>query len=430
MSDRSRDLLVRGIAAAKANSKDEAKFYFEWVLRSDAERDQIKDAWLWLSRLTDDPKEKRERLEQALSYDPFDAEAVREIKLLDAGMRAQDVVDPDRLTQTQTNDAPTPIHARRFVCVQCGGRMEFTPDGNALTCAYCGRKQALLAAMDEGAMLQEQDFMLALATARGHTRPTQAQTLKCVGCGVAFVVSPAILALSCPHCGSAYVIERAETQELIEPAGVVPFVISNDQAMRALLAWMKNQGFDHRADAISPVGMYVPVWTFDVGGEVSWNCLVEVNERYVPRSGGKVVFENDLTIPATHTLSAPLSAELESLALDKLAPYDARYLADWTAETYQISVSDASLVARTRVVKKLRGEIEAGFFDAYRDLTVGTSRLAIESYRLILVAIWLAHYRADKQRYTVVINAQTGKPRGEKPARGMKKWFKGLFGNP
>lgn len=70
MSDRSRDLLVRGIAAAKANSKDEAKFYFEWVLRSDAERDQIKDAWLWLSRLTDDPKEKRERLEQALSYDP------------------------------------------------------------------------------------------------------------------------------------------------------------------------------------------------------------------------------------------------------------------------------------------------------------------------------------------------------------------------
>ena len=60
MSEGTRDLLVRGIAAAKAKDKDQARFYLEWVLRAEADRQQKVEAWLWLSEISDDPAEKRD----------------------------------------------------------------------------------------------------------------------------------------------------------------------------------------------------------------------------------------------------------------------------------------------------------------------------------------------------------------------------------
>ena len=48
MSQSARDLLVHGIAAAKAKDLREAHFYLEWVLQTDADRRQQIDAWWWI----------------------------------------------------------------------------------------------------------------------------------------------------------------------------------------------------------------------------------------------------------------------------------------------------------------------------------------------------------------------------------------------
>jgi Tfp pilus assembly protein PilF len=40
MSDGARDLLVRGIAAAKAGERDEARHYLEWALRQEPSSDE------------------------------------------------------------------------------------------------------------------------------------------------------------------------------------------------------------------------------------------------------------------------------------------------------------------------------------------------------------------------------------------------------
>ncbi len=427
-SDNVRDLLVRGIAAAKTHSIQEARFYLQWVARlEDADHDDLRQAWLWLSRIGSDPKEKRECLEHALAYDPTDPEARRELKLLNGELKPADIVDPDRMS-TQTMSLP--LQARRFVCSQCGGRMTFTPDGNALTCAYCGRRQSLMQAIDEGALVEEQDFIVALATAKGHSKPVIAQTFKCVSCGASFVLAPATISLTCPYCASVYVVQQTESRELILPEGVVPFAVNKDQAMRALLKWFRQEGWELRGDPVPPVGVYLPVWTFDVGGELAWNCLVEESENiWLPRNGARVVYENDLLVFASHTLNATLLDELDQMLLAKLAPYDARFLADFPAETYQVTVGDASLVARSRVLAKMRGDIEAGIPGNYRDLCVSTTRLVIESYKLIFVPLWIAHYKLKGKQYTIVINGGTGALRAEKPQDGIAKWFADLLGS-
>ena len=428
-----RDLLVRGIAAAKANSHDEAKFYLEWVLRKNADHDQFRDAWLWLGRINPDPKAKRECFEHALAFNPTDPEIRRELAILDGRLNPADVVDPDHLpAMPPSPDAP----ARRFVCAQCGGKMSFTPDGNALVCEFCGKRQSLTDL--DSTLVTEQDFLVTLATAKGHAQPTRQRAFACASCGAEFVLAPTTISLKCPYCETAYAIERTETRELIEPTGVIPFAVTLDDALRIELKWFRDAGYELRGNPVSPTGVYLPAWTFDVGGDIAWTCLVEEQQFdgmrmrsqtvWRKRTGTRVVYENDLLVCASHTLDATLLQEVSAMPAKQIAPYDARFLADFPAETYQINVGDASLVARSRVFNQMRGEIVAGIFETYKDLTLSTAHLTINSYKLILVPLWIAHYKLQGKQYTVIINGNTGNLRAEKPQNGISKWFSDLLG--
>jgi DNA-directed RNA polymerase subunit RPC12/RpoP len=429
MSDGVRDLLVRGIAAAKAKSIDEARFYLERVLRTDATVEQRIKAWLWLSEISDDPAEKRDCLETALAHDPAHPVARRKLAVLEGRLKPEEIIDPDRVFASAP-EVPQSIHARRFVCQQCGGRMTFIPDGKALMCSYCSRRQTLLEALGEGAMIEEQDFVVALATVKGHTRPVTTRALRCQGCGASFILAPEMLSFTCPYCASIYVVEMAEVQELIPPEGIVPFVLTREQAFRAALQWLEVEGLGTRVSVTPPTGVYSPVWTFDVGGEIPWRYLEKVDDNWVPRSASKVAYENDLLVPASHALPAPLAKVVNDFRLDDLVTYDPVYLADWPAETYEISMANASLVARRQILDRARERATYGAFGQTKDLQLSSTRLVIEAFKLILLPLWIAHYRDKKKQkqYTVVINGQTGAVRGEKPARGIRKWLSWLAG--
>ena len=70
--DAGRDLLVRGIAAAKAGSRYEARFFLEKFLRQGNRSDARIQAWRYLADITDDPDEKKEYLGLILASDPLE----------------------------------------------------------------------------------------------------------------------------------------------------------------------------------------------------------------------------------------------------------------------------------------------------------------------------------------------------------------------
>jgi hypothetical protein len=185
MSDSARDLLVRGIAAAKAGEKWEARRYLEWALRMEADAQQELEALYWLSEISTDPSEKRNLLEKILLSAPNNARARRKFALLTGALKADEVVDPDRMERPtgETREVDDP---RRFICPQCGGRMTFAPDGQSLTCEFCDSQQNIKSTSPGGNHYVERDFVLALATARGHLHPVNARTFHCEGCGVEF----------------------------------------------------------------------------------------------------------------------------------------------------------------------------------------------------------------------------------------------------
>jgi hypothetical protein len=205
--------------------------------------------------------------------------------------------------------------------------------------------------------------------------------------------------------------------------------VNRDEALRTVLDWFRTEKLSLRGKPVPPNGVYLPVWTFDIAGEVTWNCLQEENDLWFPMSGSRAVYENDLRVAASHTLSPTLIAEINTFPLDHIAPYDTRYLVDWPAETYEIAVGDASLVARWRILDREKQAIPATFLKPYKDLQTSSVRLVVESYKLILTPVWIAHYRMGGKQYTMIVNGRTGKLRGEKPIQGIRKALSSFLEN-
>lgn len=433
MSASARDLLVRGKAAAKAGDVNEARFYLEWVLRTDASRRQRIEAWYWLAEISSNPAEKRDCLENILAHEPGHAEARRSLAILDGRLKPEDIIDPNRAPTDPAAEPARPIQTEQFTCPRCNGQMRFNPNDQSLSCPYCQHHLSLAQAQAGGQTVEEQDFFVALATAKGHSRPVATQTFQCQGCGVSFVVGPAVLSLTCPYCASAHVIKEPEERPLIPPQGIAPFVLTREQARHKLQSWLGASGL-HRAQTAVPHGLYLPVWTFDVGGEIGWREKTgkpRHNQANLSRQyNSRPIFYDDVLVPASKKFTN-LAAEFEHYRLDQLVPFEPGYLADWPAETYQLAPSDASLVARDRAYDRARREIintVTGPFTDSEELAFSSAGIVISSFKLILLPVWIGYYILHNKRYNAVINGQTGHLKAARPKRRGGRWWEKLAG--
>lgn len=423
MSESVRDLLVRGIAAAKAGDKDEARFFLEWALRMNPSPGQERDAWFYLSEIADDPAARRDYLENILARHPHDPTALRAFAILDGRLKPEDIVDPDRMPRADA--APEAADVQRFTCPNCGARMAFAPGGGALLCAFCGARSPVPVAQNAAA--DERDLFLAMATAQGHARPSAQQVVACGGCGASFIVPPETISLVCPFCGSAQAVRQRKTRELVPPNGVIPFAVPPEEARAQLERWLRSEGLG--ACAVEPLaGFYLPVWAFRVGGEVEWVGEARGKGWTKRHLSGRAPVVQSVLVPAARDLPPALADVVDDFEPDSAVPYDPRYLADWPAETYEITVSDASLEARRKALARLRQHVAAVPAEDVRPdtITLRSIGLSVESFRLLLVPVWMARFTRDGERFAAVVNGQTGEVRAQRPLRGIRKWLAGL----
>ncbi len=428
MSDSIHDLLLRGTAAAKTGDAREARFYLEWVLRLDPPLNEKLDALYWLCEISTDPKEQHELLETLLAHEPTNIRARRKLAILDGRLDPAQIVDPDHIIQTFSG-GPEISQARRFICPKCGGRMTFTPDGRSLTCENCETQERLVKAQGQPAPVKEEDFLVAMATTKGHLRPVTTHAITCQGCGAQFILPPEELSRSCPYCNTPYAIEQVETRELVCPNGIIPFSLTEKQARQILRVWLEKQGFETMPRVAPGRGLYLPVWTFDVGGMVHWTCEMKSGDQWQPRSGERLVDHNDLPIFATHRLPEALLPAVASYRLNEVIPFDPRYLASWMAETYQVPAGDFSLHARQYALMQARKKVEGSFFEQIRELRVDLTQIVIESYKLVLVPAWRTSMLLDQRRFEIFINGQTGEVTSDNPPGGFAGLVRRLFNN-
>ena len=444
MSENVHQLLVRGIAAAKTKDprdRQEAHYYLNWVLREpEARPDQKIRAWLWLSEIEEDPVLRRDYLENVLAYEPANALARRGLAILKGELKPEDIIDPNKsIEPAKPIEKPVAAATRRYVCPKCGSRMSYDAARRALACEYCGHHLFEYQALQQGALVTEESFASALPTLKAHRweLPTE-RTLKCEGCGAAFALPPLQISGTCPFCGSTHVL-TATTTGLIQPNSVLPFQFAVEQAVKKVRNWIDAQRFrpddlDERSAIAKPQGVYLPCWTFDLGGTMNWQAQIAERHgkytRWVPRNDIYLVYHNDLLIPAVRSVSKELLDEATDFDTNVLVPYSTDLLAAWITQVYEIPLADASLVARQRALQLGRAHVEdhalAG--ESYRDFSMNSGGLIIESYKLILVPVWLTHYCYKQQSYHVIVNGQTGTVGGQVPRSGFQKALAGFFG--
>ena len=427
ISDMTHDLLVRGMAAAQVGEEEEARHYLEWLLRLDPPTEDKLQALYWLSEISTDPAEKRECLENILAHDIGNARARRSMAVLNGEIDAGDIIDPDKYEQARPTD-PVQSTSERFTCPNCGGKMVFTPDGQTLTCEYCTARENLTAEKAAGRSVQESSFIAALATAKGHAHPVATQLLTCKGCGAGFILPPQQITVTCPHCESTHSVDSLETQEVVQPDGIIPFKITEKLARQALIDWFEQQRFETRPRVARGHNLYLPAWTFDVGGQIGWKYTIQTDNSITEvRTGEDIIHKDDILVLASDKVPASLRSFIAHFDLNALEEYDARFLANWMAETYQITMADASLSARKIALDQQKNSVEYRIPNQATNLILDSSRMLVESYRLILLPVWLSYFILEDHKYHLIINGQTGQVTAELPQQGIKGWLKGLF---
>lgn len=414
------DLLRQGLICLRAGEFSSARRYLERAIEMADDWETRARANFYLSQLAENPAEKRNFLENALAIDPANAEARRALAILDGKLNPGEIVDANALPAQP--GAPRPVSAERFTCPKCGGRMTFAPDGRTLSCEFCARNQTL-SGQPAGS---EQDFILAMATGKGHSAPIAVQTFHCGGCGADFILPPAQKSAICAYCGSPHVI-RGDKRQLIEPDAVLPFRFARREAIRRLVAWVEKNKIQPQGKVQPPRGIYLPAWTFDIAGNFPWRAKIYRNKRWVEISDEETVFYNDIALPAGKSAPALMQKLLGGYDFSQAAAYDARYLSGWAAELFEVSLSTASLAARQIAVERLRQSILAKR-GSLQDLGYGSSGLSILSFRLLLVPVWRTSCQQESGQFEIFINGCSGEVLGETPARGPLAWLEDFLG--
>jgi DNA-directed RNA polymerase subunit RPC12/RpoP len=480
------ELLMRGLAAAKSTDPkdhEEALFYLEWVLRTEADFQQQLQAWYWLARIATDRERQRECLMNVLAIQPTHPDARRDLAILDGRLKAGDLrANP---LQSGTAVAPGAISgadsSRRFRCPRCGATASYDPNIGVLRCQFCGTQlddqgeiaqPAPSSVLGDVEAVSEQDWVAAIYTETGHRWALpQDRVLKCEGCGSTVTFVAARVSAKCAYCGSGYTVGAA-SHDLREPDGVVPFAMEASDASTYARKWLAEQSRsmavpDDLADLAAlqlPQPIYLPFWTFDIGGEVRWSGFVRADmdlggvsmdgidnaaniggvalglftgnfeiaaqsvaditskqaggRNMVHSTGAAPVIMDDILVPATSSLTDEMLGKL-TFDTRKGVPYREEILAAWPAEVYTISMSDASLSAREKAVKEANSDVElqtgSSVGSGNSSLMVDRSGLAVMSYKLLLVPIWTLEYTYKGESYHLLVNGQSGDVCGDVP---------------
>lgn len=341
------------------------------------------------------------------------------------------------------------ISARtKFSCPACGAEAQWNPAKQALVCPFCGTVSPM-SAPPEGAEIEEHDLVTALRGIPDDQRgwQTEKKSVKCQSCQAITVFDPTRVAQRCDFCGSSALIPVDEIKAPIRPESLLEFKIPDSQVRDLVRGWYGNRWFapnalKSRALTDTVHGVYLPYWTFDAQAHADWTAesgYYYYETEYYTDSDGKQQsrqvqrtrwessfgsldhFFDDELVPASKGVPMALLAKIEPFpTTTDLKPYDAGFLSGWVVEQYQIDLVAAAQNARDKMEGKLQqlcGQQVPG--DTYRALQV-MSNYTGQTFKHILVPVWVLAYTYGSQNYQVVINGYTGAIAGKHPLSWVK----------
>jgi DNA-directed RNA polymerase subunit RPC12/RpoP len=432
------NLLREGIHAVKDGRLTLAR---RLLNRAAAQNPQDARVWLWLSGTTEDPQERRKLLEKAVGADPYNTAARKGLALLEEqlGPSLYEPAEPaeiDRLAAGSQADQAVPAGTVSYDCPQCGGRLNFQLGENDPVCESCGYIH--LTAKELAADEAEKPIVHVMHQKRAHSWAASQLEVECEKCGAHTLEPPGKKTTSCPYCGSNQLIESSDLKELLDPQVIALFKIDSSEAHHLAREWLNTGLFapDDLQQQVKKLGLrpaYYPFWTLDGSVEISWSAEVrdpgsqspyrEQQWRYT--DGVVVEFFDDILVSGVSSLDHEAVAAIEPFNLKDVIAFDPDHLAGWPAMYYDRPLSEASMLARQRVVSRLRPRVRRQVAPGLesRNIQIGGGNWSGVTFKHVLLPIWVGTYTYKKDTFHVLVNGQNGKVGGAKPRDPVK-----LFG--
>ncbi|WP_102226168.1 TFIIB-type zinc finger domain-containing protein [Acidimangrovimonas sediminis] len=360
-------------------------------------------------------------------------------------------------------------------CPQCGAELRFDPARGMLHCDHCGHEEpAAPGGLSAGgpkppqsltrvpstraahearqSALNEQDYRAALANALPPSQMEERRTVTCPSCGASFDFDPAVHAAECPFCATPIVTDTGAHRQ-IKPQAVVPFQLDQTQAREAMTAWLGRLWFapnglvDYARKGRAMNGIYVPYWTYDATtrteytgqrGEAYYETetvVVNVNGRdemqtrqvrriaWYPAAGTVGRRFDDVLVMASTGLPRDYVDALEPWDLGTLTAYSPDYLAGFRAEGYTVGLRDGFGIAQQKMQPVIEGDVRADIGGDEQMIASMDTETSDETFKHVLLPIWMAAYKYRGKTYRFVVNGQTGRVRGERPWSAWKIAF-------
>lgn len=342
---------------------------------------------------------------------------------------------------------------QKYSCPACGGEAYWNPAKKGLVCTFCGTvspAQETLTASGER-RIEEHELAAALRSIPDDKRGWQAAktSVRCQSCQAISVFDPTRVGQRCDFCGSAALVPYQEVKAAFSPESLLPLKVSESQVRDSIRSWYKSRWFAPnrlKRSALTDTvkGLYIPYWTFDAAVDANWTAesgyyyyetetyrdaegktqTRQVQKiRWEHSSGSLSHFFDDELVCASQGVHTGLIQAIEPFPTTELVAYNPGYLAGWVVERYQIDLLAAAHTARGRMDATTRQMCASAVpGDTHRNLNVDAS-YSRQTFKHILVPVWLLQYMYGAKSFQVAINGYTGKISGEYP----KSWVKIFF---
>lgn len=334
----------------------------------------------------------------------------------------------------------------KHACAACGAPAEWSPAKQALVCVYCGTIAPGELDRDTG-KIQENDLVRALREIPDEQRGwlTDKRAVRCRSCEAVTVFDPGRVGQSCEFCGSPELLDYEEIKAPIRPESLLPFKVSQSDAGAAVRRWYAGRWFApsrlKKAGIDKVQGLFLPYWSFDARARCPWTAQSGYyyyttesfrdaqgrqrtrrvrHVRWRPSAGEIEHFFDDQPIPATRGIDHGLLRGIEPFPTSELVPYDTAFLSGFSVEHYQIVLVEAARRARESMDEQLRllcSRQVPG--DTFRDLVI-EPQYSGQTFKHLLVPVWLAVYHYRAKPYQVLVNGNTRKTAGRYPKSPWK----------
>ncbi|MCT4665535.1 MAG: DNA helicase PriA [Flavobacteriales bacterium] len=347
---------------------------------------------------------------------------------------------------------------KKHSCKNCGAEFHYQPGSTYLKCGYCGHQEQIEEdPKDEG--IQELDLYEHLERL-GETSHQQEEIsmVKCKECGAEQHIESHMKTLACVFCTSPLDIKDQYQENWILPGAILPFQIDQKKAQLRFQSWAKSRWFapnkfkkaSLQTDQLK--GVYTPFWTFDAQMYVEYsgqrgeyyyetetytvndengNSRNETRQvqkvRWYPASGSLTGFVDDTLVNASQKAKRIFPKKIVNWNLQALVPFDRSYLVGFVTEKYTISLKDGHIKAQefadSLAHDWARGDIGG---DTQR-ISQLNKRLFEETFKQILLPVYISNYRYGGKNYTFYVNGQNGTIHGERPYSFWKIFFTVVF---